>query len=82
MDRPRKIGAKFTGAEIAPDEFVQPNINSDYDGKRDRWSGYDPAAHREIVEEYQKVEEAKRQLKADRLKDSKIKIKQNKYCNL
>ncbi|GAB0094533.1 Pre-mRNA-splicing factor SLU7 [Sergentomyia squamirostris] len=70
MERPRKIGAKFNGAQIAHDEFIQPNIVSDYDGKRDRWSGYDPAQHREIVEEYQKVEEAKRALKAAKLKDN------------
>ncbi|XP_059617216.1 pre-mRNA-splicing factor Slu7 [Phlebotomus argentipes] len=70
MERPRKVGAKFSGAQIAHDEFIQPNIVSDYDGKRDRWSGYDPAQHREIVEEYQKVEEAKRALKAAKLKDN------------
>ncbi|KAL7049769.1 hypothetical protein ACKWTF_003839 [Chironomus riparius] len=69
LERPRKIGAKFTNAAIAYDEFVQPELNPDYDGKRDRWSGYDPANHREIVEEYQKIEEAKRQIKAERLKE-------------
>lgn len=70
MERPRKIGAKFTGVVVAHDEFIQPKIVSDYDGKRDRWAGYDPAAHREIIEEYQKVEEAKQKLKAEKLKES------------
>lgn len=70
MERPRKIGAKFTGAVVAHDEFIQPKIISDYDGKRDRWGGYDPAAHREIVEEFQKIEEAKQKLKAEKLKES------------
>lgn len=69
FEKPRKIGAKYTGKVVAHDEFVQPNIVTDYDGKRDRWSGYDPAAHREIIEEYQKVEEAKQKLKAEKLKD-------------
>lgn len=67
MERPRKIGAKFTGAKIAPDEFVQPDLSVSYDGKRDRWSGYDPAEHKAIIEEFQKLEEAKRQLRADKL---------------
>ncbi|KAI5631490.1 pre-mRNA splicing prp18-interacting factor domain-containing protein [Phthorimaea operculella] len=67
LDRPRKIGAKFTNAGIAPDEFAQPNLNLSYDGKRDRWNGYDPAEHRQIIEEYQKVEEAKRELRAKKL---------------
>uniref|UniRef100_A0A1Q3F8K7 Pre-mRNA-splicing factor SLU7 n=1 Tax=Culex tarsalis TaxID=7177 RepID=A0A1Q3F8K7_CULTA len=70
MERPRKIGAKFNGAKIAYDEFVQPKIVSDYDGKRDRWAGYDPANHREIVEEYQKIEQAKRELRAQKLKEN------------
>lgn len=69
LERPRKIGAKFTNAQIAHDEFVQPDIKPDFDGKRDRWAGYDPANHREIVEEYQKIEEAKRELKAEKLKE-------------
>lgn len=37
MERPRKIGAKFTNANIAPDEFAQPELCVDYDGKRDRY---------------------------------------------
>lgn len=69
FERPRRIGAKFTGKVVAHDEFIQSNIVLDYDGKRDRWSGYDPAAHREIIEEYQKVEEAKQKMKAEKLKD-------------
>lgn len=69
LERPRKIGAKFSNAQIAHDEFVQPDLNPDFDGKRDRWAGYDPANHREIVEEYQKIEEAKRELKAEKLKE-------------
>lgn len=34
-----------------------------------RWNGYDTSAHQAIVEEYNKVEMAKRQLKADRLQN-------------
>ena len=67
FERPRTVGAQFTNASIAPDEHVQPEFTVDYDGKRDRWAGYDPAEHRAIVEEYQKIEEAKRQMRADKL---------------
>lgn len=28
----------------------------DYDGKRDRWNGYNPEEHMKIVEEYAKVD--------------------------
>lgn len=55
------------GAKIAADEFIQPELSMDYDGKRDRWRGYDPSEHKAIIEEYQKIEEAKRQLRADKL---------------
>lgn len=54
--RPRKVGAKFTGTDIAPDEHMQPQLKFDYDGKRDRWNGYNPEEHMKIVEEYSKVD--------------------------
>lgn len=31
-------------------------LDLDYDGKRDRWNGYDPEEHQRIVEEYAKVD--------------------------
>nr|XP_023029920.1 pre-mRNA-splicing factor Slu7-like [Leptinotarsa decemlineata] len=67
MERPRKVGAKFSGANIAPDEYIQKNLSLSFDGKRDRWSGYDPSEHKTVIEEFQKVEEAKRHLKAEKL---------------
>uniref|UniRef100_A0A672HCL1 Pre-mRNA-splicing factor SLU7 n=1 Tax=Salarias fasciatus TaxID=181472 RepID=A0A672HCL1_SALFA len=69
LERPRKVGAKFTGTGIAPDEHNQVQLNMDYDGKRDRWNGYDPEEHQRIVEEYAKVDLAKRTLKAHKLQD-------------
>jgi len=65
--RPRKLGAKFTGQDIAADEHVQPNMEFDFEGKRDRWNGYDSALYRHVVDDYQKVEDAKRQLKAQKM---------------
>lgn len=67
MERPRKVGAKYSGANIAPDEYAQSNLALSYDGKRDRWSGYNPSEHKSIIEEFQKVEEAKRHLRAEKL---------------
>ncbi|XP_041652755.1 pre-mRNA-splicing factor SLU7 [Cheilinus undulatus] len=69
LERPRKVGAKFTGTGIAPDEHSQIQLDLDYDGKRDRWNGYDPEEHQRIVEEYAKVDLAKRTLKAQKLQD-------------
>ncbi|KAM4784318.1 LOW QUALITY PROTEIN: pre-mRNA-splicing factor SLU7-like [Cyanocitta cristata] len=69
MERPRKVGAKYTGMNIAPDEHVQPQLMFDYDGKRDRWNGYNPEEHLKIVEEYSKVDLAKWTLKAQKLQE-------------
>lgn len=55
MERPRKVGAKYSGSNILPDEFIQKNLDLSFDGKRDRWSGYDPSEHRTVIEEFQKV---------------------------
>ncbi|CAN8202094.1 unnamed protein product [Coccothraustes coccothraustes] len=69
MERARKAGAKYTGMNIAPDEHMQPQLVLGYDGKRDWWNGYDPEEHRKIVEEYSKVDLAKRALKAQKLQE-------------
>lgn len=71
MERPRKVGAKYTGVQMAPDEFIQEEVDRDYDAKRDRWVGYDPAQHRTIIEQYHRIEEAKRQLRAEKLNSEK-----------
>lgn len=71
MERPRKVGAKYTGVQMAPDEYIQDEVERDYDAKRDRWVGYDPAQHRTIIEQYHRIEEAKRQLRAEKLNSEK-----------
>ncbi|XP_068746694.1 pre-mRNA-splicing factor SLU7-like isoform X2 [Montipora capricornis] len=67
LERPRRVGAKFTGDDIKPDEHVQPQLSFDYDGKRDRWNGYNVDDFRKTVEEYTKLDMAKQHLKADQL---------------
>ena len=64
LQRPRKVGARFTGSDIAPDEHVQPNLAFDYDGKRDRWNGYNMEDHTQIAEEFQKVDEVRKKIHA------------------
>lgn len=73
LERPRKVGAKFTNRDIAADEVVHDdskNLNGlqgqgDYDVKRDRWDGYDPAAHGKVIEEYEALEAARRKLREE-----------------
>jgi pre-mRNA-processing factor SLU7 len=47
VDRPRKIGAKFTGKDIQPDEIVK-TVELDWDGKRDRWNGFQPDMYKKV----------------------------------
>ena len=65
-ERPRKVGAKFTNTQIAPDD-VTKEINLDWEGKRDRWNGYNPDRHRELVEEHEALEEEKRKRKQEEI---------------
>ncbi|WFC96775.1 mRNA splicing protein [Malassezia brasiliensis] len=64
LERPRKRGAKWTGKDIRPDEVVQ-TLDKDFsfDAKRDRWNGYDPAMHREVVRKHEAIEEERRRLR-------------------
>ncbi|CCJ30853.1 unnamed protein product [Pneumocystis jirovecii] len=55
MERPRKLGARWTGKDIQADEVIC-EVSMTWDSKRDRWNGYDPREHQKIVEEYEKVE--------------------------
>lgn len=62
VDRPRRIGAKYTGTDIKPDEFLVEGPQ-DFDGKRDRWASYDPSEYAEVVSAFEKVEEERRKIK-------------------
>lgn len=76
MERPRKLGAKWTGKGIAPDEKIE-NFELDYDGKRDRWNGYDTAAYVHVVDRYEARDEARKKY----LKDQQLKKLEEKNNN-
>lgn len=61
MDRPRKVGAKWTGKDIKPDEFLQ-ETPMDFSGKRDRWNGYNPSEYAEVIAEWESNEEKRAKL--------------------
>lgn len=62
VDRPRKVGAKFTGIDLKPDEFLVEGPQ-DFDGKRDRWASYDSREYDEVVQTFEKIEEERRKFK-------------------
>lgn len=61
LSRPRKLGAKWTGKDIQPDEVIQ-DVQLGWDAKRDRWNGYDPSEYRRVIEEYEEREALKREV--------------------
>lgn len=71
LERPRRRGAKLTGRDIRPDEAIA-SVNLDYEGKRDRWNGYnEDTEYDRVFERYAKIEAERKALKAQRL-DSEL----------
>ncbi|CAI9290740.1 unnamed protein product [Lactuca saligna] len=64
MERPRKLGAKWTSKNIAPNEKIE-TFQLDYDGKRDRWNGYDPTSYAHVIERYEACDEARKKFLKD-----------------
>ncbi|OZC09003.1 Pre-mRNA-splicing factor SLU7 family protein [Onchocerca flexuosa] len=73
LERPRKVGAMWTNQDIAPDEYVQPNLTLGWDAKRDRWNGYDPQTYKQVVEEHEKLEQTRKLLRGEKMKGELLK---------
>jgi len=61
-ERPRKIGAKYSGKDICPDEVIA-DLELDYEAKRDRWNGYSPDDYKKVMELMEKTEAERRKKK-------------------
>lgn len=59
LSRPRAKGAKWSGKDIQADEVIQ-DVKMGWDAKRDRWNGYDASEYRNVVEDYNQMEELRR----------------------
>ena len=93
FERPRKRGAKYTKNNFRSDEYIKPlPFKNEYEGKRDRWNGYETAKELEKFKEYEIIEKEielkekennKEKLKLeevkeeDKLKDQKIQKLEN-----
>jgi len=67
LERPRLRGAKLTGRGIRADEVIG-EVNLDFEGKRDRWNGYDEGQQYELVHRrYAKIDAERKRLKAEKL---------------
>lgn len=68
LSRPRAKGAKWTGRDIQADEVIQ-DVNLGWDAKRDRWNGYDTKEYRNVVQEFNEMEELRKEAKKAMLGD-------------
>ena len=67
-ERPRKRGSKWTGKDFCQDEFIH-EVPLDYEGKRDRWNGYNPDSFKRIILEHEKFQEEKKKTREEVLKN-------------
>jgi pre-mRNA-processing factor SLU7 len=68
LERPRAKGAKFTGKNIKADDLVQ-DVRLGWDAKRDRWNGFDPKEYRAVVDEYNQMEDLRKQALRSQIAD-------------
>ena len=66
-DRPRKVGARYTNADIRSDEVLPESVKLGWDAKRDAYAGYDAAEHKATIERFEANEEERRRIKAQQL---------------
>eukprot|EP00933_Yihiella_yeosuensis_P024746 TRINITY_DN19187_c0_g1_i1.p1 TRINITY_DN19187_c0_g1~~TRINITY_DN19187_c0_g1_i1.p1 ORF type:complete len:682 (+),score=210.79 TRINITY_DN19187_c0_g1_i1:85-2130(+) len=68
VERPRAIKAKHNGKNLMPDEYIQ-ELSLDYDGKRDRWNGYQNEDYKKVIEDWEKIEAERRRVKAAEMEE-------------
>lgn len=68
VERPRAVSAKISGKNLMPDEYIE-SLELDWDGKRDRWNGFQPDDYKEVIDEWEKVEGERRRVKAAEMEE-------------
>jgi len=68
VERPRAVAARHSGKNLMPDEYIE-KLELDYDGKRDRWNGFQPDDYKEVIDEWEKVEMERRRVKAAEMEE-------------
>jgi len=71
LERPRKIGAKFTGKHIAADDKIQNLMITKFEAKRDRWNGFDANEYSKLFDRHEKIEELRRDVQKQKPREVK-----------
>ena len=84
LDRPRRVGAKFSGTDFKGDEDIK-ELEFDFEAKIDRWNGYNPDSYKEVIEEYElmnnKIEERNKEKGFDPNDEFKEKLYNRQYLD-
>ncbi|CBZ55062.1 hypothetical protein NCLIV_054870 [Neospora caninum Liverpool] len=78
VERPRSKKAKFTNANLCDDEEIFEDLKLSYDGKRDRYAGYDPSEYKWVVRAYELAEIERKRRKALELEKQILTMKGKK----
>ena len=70
-ERPRRRGAKYTKNNFKPDEFLE-EINYDFEGKRDRWNGYEPSMEIRKIKKFEKFQELRKKIRMEKIKNNNL----------
>jgi pre-mRNA-processing factor SLU7 len=68
-ERPRKVGARYTGKNLMRDEALQ-QLNLSWEAKRDRWNGYQPEMYNEVLEEWGAIDNERKKRKVEELEET------------
>lgn len=68
VERPRQHKALHSKKNLMPDEHIVAN-EMGYEGKRDRWNGWEADDDKERIEEWEKVEQERRRVKAAEMQE-------------
>ena len=47
----------YTAYPLLPLTILQETQKLDFEGKRDRWNGYDPATYKNVIEEWNALDD-------------------------
>ncbi|EPT26147.1 SLU7 splicing factor, putative [Toxoplasma gondii ME49] len=75
VERPRSKKAKFTQSNLCADEEVFEDLKLSYDGKRDRYAGYDPSEYKWVIRAYELAEIERKRRKALELEKQILTVK-------
>lgn len=65
------MSLRLTGKDIQPDEIVR-NVELDWDGKRDRWNGYQADMYRKVMDDFEEADILRRKKLAAKLAEGPL----------